>query len=265
MTSATTQGFMKKSLEIPRAKTTSDVNSAVQMLEDLVRKHEEHRDKKYDNDLRLQRFCDTLPKPIEQQLVLEDRYGSATYESVKRRGNNWIMMNSTKRADMDLGTMGNGDNEDNDGGQEGDSSGDLRGNKERYSTTDTVTSVDSGDARPRIASRQQQFATTVGSGDMWQRRALKKEKGSKGSKNREEARENTGKGKGKNRQMLVVESGVPILSITQDFAEHICLPTDRENWYDKDFADPIDPTEDFSEDDHMAAAGSMTSSYGIRG
>ena len=46
-TSATAQGFMKKSLEIPRAKTSS----AIQMLEELARKHEEHRDKKYDNDL----------------------------------------------------------------------------------------------------------------------------------------------------------------------------------------------------------------------
>ena len=46
-TSATAQGFMKKSLEIHRAKTSI----AIQMLEDLVRKDEEHRDKKYDNDL----------------------------------------------------------------------------------------------------------------------------------------------------------------------------------------------------------------------
>ena len=46
-------------------------------------------------------------------------------------------------------------------------------------------------------------------------------------------------------------------TVTQGFAEHTCLPTDRENWEDKDFADPIDPIEDFSEDDHMAAAGSM--------
>ena len=46
------------------------------------------------------------PKPIEQQLVLEDRNGSATYdESVKRISNNWILMNSTGRADMGLETM----------------------------------------------------------------------------------------------------------------------------------------------------------------
>ena len=53
VTSATAQGFMKKSLEIPRAKTTQDVSSAIQMLEGLVRKYEEHRDKKYDNELKL--------------------------------------------------------------------------------------------------------------------------------------------------------------------------------------------------------------------
>ena len=35
VTSATAQGFMKKSLDIPRAKTTSDVSSAIQMLEEL--------------------------------------------------------------------------------------------------------------------------------------------------------------------------------------------------------------------------------------
>ena len=33
---------------LPRAKTTSDVSSTIQMLEELVRKYEEHRDKKYD-------------------------------------------------------------------------------------------------------------------------------------------------------------------------------------------------------------------------
>ena len=52
VTSATAQGFMERSLEIPRAKTTSDVSSAIQILEELVRKYEEHRDKKYDNDLK---------------------------------------------------------------------------------------------------------------------------------------------------------------------------------------------------------------------
>ena len=44
---------------------------------------------------------------------------------------------------------------------------------------------------------------------------------------------------------------------TQGFAEHTSLPVNRENWEEKDFADPIDPIEDFSEDDQMAAAGSM--------
>ena len=51
-----------------------------------------------------------------------------------------------------------------------------------------VTSVDSEDTRQRTASRQQQCATTVDSGDMWQSRALKKEEG---SKEREKAKENT--------------------------------------------------------------------------
>ena len=34
----------------PRSKNTSEVSSAIQMLEELVRAYEEHRDKKYDND-----------------------------------------------------------------------------------------------------------------------------------------------------------------------------------------------------------------------
>ena len=46
-------------------------------------------------------------------------------------------------------------------------------------------------------------------------------------------------------------------TVTQDFAEHVCLPTHRENWEDKDFADPIDPIEDFSEEDNHMTAGSM--------
>ena len=121
------------------------------------------RQEVYDNDLTLQRLCDGLPKPIEQQLVLEDGDGSATCESVKRRANNWKMMNSTGRADMDLGTMENGrDSEDDDGGQDRDSSGDFMGlkrekkQKERDSTMDIATGVDHGDTRQRIASRRRQ-------------------------------------------------------------------------------------------------------------
>ena len=63
-------------LEILLAETTSDVSSAIQMLEELVRKYE-HRGKKYDNDLNLQRLHDVLPKQTAQLFVLE------TYESMK--------------------------------------------------------------------------------------------------------------------------------------------------------------------------------------
>ena len=49
-----------------------------------------------------------------------------------------------------------------------------RENKERDSTIDLVTNVDSGDTRQRNASQQQQCATTVDSGDVWQSRALNK-------------------------------------------------------------------------------------------
>ena len=35
------------------------------------------------------------------------------------------------------------------------------------------------------------------------------------------------------------------------------MPTDRENWWDEDFADRIDPKEDFSEEDNHVAAGRM--------
>ena len=66
VTSATAQGFMKKSLEMPRAKTSADVSSVIQLLEEVVRKYKEHRDNKCDNDLKLQRLYDFLPKPIEQ-------------------------------------------------------------------------------------------------------------------------------------------------------------------------------------------------------
>ena len=55
---------------------------------------------------------------------------------------------------MEVGTMEKGrENEDDDGGQEGDASGDSmglkeeKGNMERDSTMDTVTSVDSRDTR----------------------------------------------------------------------------------------------------------------------
>ena len=48
------------------------------------------------------------PNPIERLLVLEDRDGPATHMSVKRRATIWTMMNSTGRADMDLGTWERG-------------------------------------------------------------------------------------------------------------------------------------------------------------
>ena len=106
------------------------MSGAKQKLVELVRKYETHTDKKYDNDLKTQMFSDILSKPIEQQLVLEDGEGSATHESVERRANNCIMMNSTGRAYIGLGTMGQErDNEDDDGKQEGDSSGNLMGLK----------------------------------------------------------------------------------------------------------------------------------------
>ena len=115
-----------------------------------------------------------LPKPIERQLVLEDRDGSATYESVKRRATNWIVMNSTARADMDSGTMGIvGDCEDDDGGQDGDSSGDLMGlkggkGKQGIGQHNGYCYLCGQwrDSRQRIASQQQQCAATVGSGDV---------------------------------------------------------------------------------------------------
>ena len=48
-------------------------------------KYEEHRDNKYDNDLKLQRPYEILPRPIEQQLVLKDRDGSATFQSKSKQ------------------------------------------------------------------------------------------------------------------------------------------------------------------------------------
>ena len=204
VTSATAQGVTKKSLEILRAKTTSGVSSARQMLEELVRKYEEHRDKKYDNDLKLQRLYDILPKLAEQQLLLEDRDGSATHESVKRRANNWIMMNSTERADMDLGRW----EMEETTKTTGDSSGDLMGlkeerwNKERGSTMVTVTSLDT---RQRIVSQQQQCAATVHSGDIWQSRALT---GKRKQGKVEHVGEGTGKtGKGRSESQKGEENG----------------------------------------------------------
>ena len=154
VTSATAEGFMKKSLEIPRAKTTADMSSAVQMLEELVRKYGGHREKIYDNDLKVQRFHDSLPKSIEQQLVLEKRDGSATHESLKRRANNWIMINSTRQGDMNLETMVNGgDHKDNEEGEVVGVAGRLNGGK-----------MSGRDTRQRTVSRQQQCATAVDSG-----------------------------------------------------------------------------------------------------
>ena len=68
----------------------------------------------------------TYPQAIIQQLVFEGRDGSATYESVKRRADNWILMNSMGEAEMDLRTMGNGgEHEDSEGRDEQDSAGDI--------------------------------------------------------------------------------------------------------------------------------------------
>ena len=101
----------------------------MQMLEELARKYEETRSTTI-NDLKLQRLYVLLPKSIEQQLALEVGDGSAAYESVIRKANTWIMLNSTERADMDLDTMGNWrEHENKDGGEELDTSGSLMGMK----------------------------------------------------------------------------------------------------------------------------------------
>ena len=154
VTSATAEGFMMKSLETPRAKTTSDASSAIQMLEELVRKYEEHRDKKYDKDLKLQRLYYKLPKPNEQQLVLEDRDRSATHESVKRRANSWIWglvtgLDGTERR-----------------------KGKIRKRTVQWILLPVRTEEDT---QQRIASRQRQSVTTVDSVDQGQSRALKRE------------------------------------------------------------------------------------------
>ena len=165
LTSATAHGFMNKCQEIPRAKTTSDVSSAIRMLEELVRKNEEHRDKKYDNDLKLQRLYDKLPKPIEQLLVLEDRDGSATYESVKRR---------PKQFD---GTSGRGP---------GDDGKRRRQRRRRWRTRQGFVRRLDGTERRKGKTRTgtvqwilpvdgDSVVTTVDSGDMWQSHALRKE------------------------------------------------------------------------------------------
>ena len=47
-------------------------------------------------------------------------------------------------------------------------------------------------------------------------------------------------------------------TVTQGvFLSTLGPPVDRENWGEKDFADPIGPIEDFGEEDVMAAAGSV--------
>ena len=96
------------------------------MLEEPESKYEEHRDKKYVNDLTLQRLYEHSPSRLGNSWRLK-----SAHESVKRRANNWTTMNSTGRADIDLKTMGNGrEHEDHDGGEELDSSGDLMERKE---------------------------------------------------------------------------------------------------------------------------------------
>ena len=88
------------------------------MLEELVRKYEEHRDKKHVNDLKLQsvydiRVCYAQSKHLD-------------------------MMNSTERADVDLGSVGNGGHYHDDGGQEGDSSRDGAEGKTRKGTVQWI-------------------------------------------------------------------------------------------------------------------------------
>ena len=88
------------------------------MLEELVGKYEEHRDKKYVNDLKLQRVYDIR----------------VCYAQSKHLD----MVNSTERADVDLGSMGNGGHYDDDGGQEGESSRDGAEGRTRKGTVQWI-------------------------------------------------------------------------------------------------------------------------------
>ena len=111
----------------PRAETESDVGSSIQMLEELVK---------------LQRLYDIQPKPIEQQLVLEHRGGSATYESgtvqwillpewtVGIHGKEWrvdgdsVLQLLTTAWKKGRGKQGKGESK-------GDSKGDIKGENKR--------------------------------------------------------------------------------------------------------------------------------------
>ena len=56
VTSATAQGFTKKSLETPRAKTAAHVSNAIQMLEEMVTSYTDHRNKVYEMNLMLKKI-----------------------------------------------------------------------------------------------------------------------------------------------------------------------------------------------------------------
>ena len=166
----------------PSSKNTSEVSGAKQMLEELVRKYEEHRDKKYDNDSKLQRLYDTRVSETESKQVDNDEFDRSSRHEIgddgkgrRQRRRRWRTRRGLVRR-LD-GTEG-------------------RNRETRKGTVQWILSpVWIVEIRRRIASRQQQCATIVGSGSTWQNRSLRR---AKESRQREEAREGTrenGKGK----------------------------------------------------------------------
>ena len=105
----TSQHYLKLSLAIGRAKNIDDARTKIQSLEDCVRKYEEAKGRKFDEELKVTRLLEILPSDVEKHLLLENRDKEMNYHDVYTRASTYIQALTPITKDpneMDIGNVG---------------------------------------------------------------------------------------------------------------------------------------------------------------
>ena len=97
------QALLRRALSMGRAGTV-----AVQELEELGRKYEEHKGCVFPTAFKIQKLMDILPEDAERQLTLESTNTKPNFESLKSRVSQWVLLNHRGRSAMDCLHVGSG-------------------------------------------------------------------------------------------------------------------------------------------------------------
>ena len=102
MTSNTAKGYLKKILAMKAVKSISDITDKMTEIEDLIKRYEEHKGHILQPEIQLQKLYDILPENIAEKIKIEDKDGTASFDDVRKRIVNLVLISSTGKAGMDL-------------------------------------------------------------------------------------------------------------------------------------------------------------------